>query len=132
MPAAPAAVDVEAAVAAWLRGELPSVRVSTEAPADLAGQVPAVRVVRIGGADQGVVFDGALLDVDCWHGSRAAARALALQVHDRLAFGLPGQRLTGGVVCAVRTATGVAWRPWDDTGLRRFQASYEITVQAQS
>jgi hypothetical protein len=89
-------------------------------------------VVRRGGADRDVVFDRATVDVDTWAADRIGARAAALSVHTRIRFALPGQRVPGGVVCAVDTLTGPAFRPWDDTGIRRFGATYQILVQAQS
>jgi hypothetical protein len=133
VPAAPVPVDVEAGVAGWLRDDLGAGhRVVTEAPADLAGAVPVFRVVRLGGGDRDVVLDRATVDVDTWAADRGGARAAALDVHARLRFALPGQRIPGGVVCQVDTLTGPAWRPWDDTAVRRFGATYVITVQAQT
>lgn len=133
MPSAPAAVDVEAAVAEWLRGQLGAGhRVVTETPADLVAALPLVRVDRIGGSDYSVVFDRATVDVDCWHVDRLSARALALTVHGLLRYGLPGQRIPGGVVCTVGTGSAPGWRTWDDSTIRRFGGTYQIVVQAQS
>lgn len=134
MPVTPAAVDVEAGVAGWLRAAYAGVglRVVTEVPANLAEVLPLTQVTRIGGADTAVVLDLATVDFDFWAADRAAARALALDVHVRLRFALPGAAIPGGVVCRVDTLTAPAWRPWNNTAVRRFGASYQITVQAQS
>lgn len=124
----PVYADVERLLVAFLPGQLGGVRVLTELPANLADVLPVVAVLRLGGTDASVAFDVATVDVDVYAASRAAASALAEQVRRALRFALPH---TAGVR-HVQTLSAPAWRPYDNTALRRFGATYQLTVQATS
>lgn len=119
-------IDAEKLVLDWLTGEFPSARVSTEVPATIAGHV--IRVLRIGGANRFVV-DRAVVDVDCWALTRIAARALAESVRDSMCFRLPGTVTAAGGVSAVTTIAAPIWRPWDNTNVRRFGATFQLITR---
>lgn len=124
----PVYADVERLLVGFLPGQLGGVRVLTELPANLADVLPVVSVLRLGGTDASVALDIAVIDVDVYAGSRGAASSLAEQVRRALRFALP--RTAG--VRRVQTISAPAWRPYDNTALRRFGATYELTVQATS
>lgn len=123
--------DVEKLLVGWLKTQLTPVRVVTETPANLQAVLPVIQVGRVGGADRDVVIDNALVTVDCFGASREAAKTLAEQVRTALRFQLPGHATTDCVVTKTTTVSAPAWRPWDDTSLRRFGASYQITFTAR-
>lgn len=128
--------DVEALLIPWLASTL-TVRAVTDLPADdppgsfLAG-LPYVQVTRIGGADDDNLssFDAPTVDVDCYAADRESVSALAARVHDALRVTLPGLTLAGATVTKVQTITGPSWRPYDNTSLRRFGATYRIRIRS--
>jgi hypothetical protein len=134
MPAVVSA-DVESAVLLWLAAQLDPIRCVTELPSTLETSVPLVEVGRIGGADRVPGLDHARIDVTCFAGTknglRAEARALAYRVHDLLRFSLTGSPVAGGFVSRVVTESGPSWLPYDNPAVRRFGATYEITVHTQ-
>lgn len=122
---------VEALLIGWTSAQL-SVRCLTDLPADLQAVVPVVQIVRIGGPsdDNLSSFQAATVSVDCFAADRAAATTLAQQVDDAWRKVLPGTTTGGAVVGKVRTLSGASWRPWNDTAVRRFGASYQVWVRA--
>jgi hypothetical protein len=122
--------SVEKLLVAWLESQLPTVtRVVTELPAQLATKLPVVQVVRFGGPDDQPTIDLPTVDVDCYAASRGTAEDLAEDVRDLLRFTLPGKTVGGTTVSRVQTIAGPHWRPWDDTTMRRYGASYQLTVR---
>ncbi|MEU5424234.1 hypothetical protein AB0H73_01305 [Streptomyces olivoreticuli] len=123
--------DAEAALIAWLAPRL-GVRVCTDAPADLDQAVPLVRLRRIGGTDDGVRLDLALIDVDAFASMRPAAVNLAARVRDALLAALPGAVVpsAAAVFTAASTVTAPAWRPWENTALTRVGATYAVRLHA--
>lgn len=121
-------VDVELLVIEWLRSHLDdSVIVRDELDNSLAAELPTVQVQRVAaGGDDGFRVDRAFIDVDVYHGTRGEAIALALEARGLLLTGLPGSTTGGAVIGAVRTLTPPAIRPYENTGLRRVGATYEI------
>jgi hypothetical protein len=120
--------DVERLLVTHLGAAL-GVRVVTDLPANLQQILPLVQVGRFGGADV-VTMDHALMDIDGYAVSRAAALELAERCREELRFRLPGLQVGGAFVYTVRTMGGVAWRPYDDTtNVRRFGATYQITTR---
>lgn len=121
--------DVEAGLVAWLQARFAGDRAVTELPADLStGRV--VRVMRISGGDRDLVIDDAIVDVDCYAATRAESRSFAEQVRAAIVYDLPGTVIPGGVVARVNTGVGPRWIPWDDLNVRRFGATYQITVHS--
>lgn len=120
--------DVEKLLVGWLGTNL-GVRVLTDTPLNLADILPVVRVTRFGGADTDVVLDRANVDVDCYAATRLDAYTLCEQVRGALLFSLAGKTVSRVTVARVQTISGPAWRPWDNTSLRRFGATYQLTTK---
>lgn len=108
---------------------LDPIRVLTELPATLDGVLPVVQVARIGGPVGQLGLDAPNVDVDCYAATRIDARNLAYRVNG-LVLGLRNSASTDGVVFAARSDNGPAWRPYDNLGLRRFGASYTLSIRA--
>lgn len=127
-------VAVEPLVRDWLAEHFGAgYRVVTELPAGLGTVVaatPVILVTRFGGSDSVLVLDEANVDVDTFGTTRDAARALGELVRSALRFKLPGVSTGGGFVAAVSTINAPRWVPYDNTDLRRFVASYRITVRS--
>ncbi len=132
--------EVEPLLRHWLAGHFGAgYRVVTELPAELGVVVaatPLILVTRFGGSDELLVLDDANVDVDTFDvahdGSTARenARTLAERVRSALRFTLIGASQDNGFVAAVSTINAPRWVPYDNTDLRRFVASYRITVRS--
>lgn len=121
--------DVEELLIGWLATEL-SVRCVTDLPANVQSILPVVQVTRFGGTDRFPTLDQPHVDIDCYAADRAGAHDIAEQVRSALRFSLRGQTVDGAVVSRVETLTGPSWRPYEDEHLRRFGASYRITIHS--
>lgn len=117
--------DVEVELVAWL-GAAVGERVLTELPANLDDVLPVVQVQRVGGGDDGFRLDRALVDVDVYAATRAGASTLAGQARHELVVNLRGVATAAAVFGRVATVSAPAWRPYENTGLRRSGATYEI------
>lgn len=109
-----------------------SVRFVTDTPADLASVVPLCRLWHIGGGsdDNDWRFRTPTVAVDSFAADRGAASALAERVEQWFRSILPGSILAdGSVVTKVQTLTSPSWRPWDDTAVRRFAATYVLHLK---
>jgi len=126
--AAVGSVDVELLVIQWLRAQLGSgVVVRDELDNNLLDELPTVQVERLPvGDDDGVRLDRALIDVDVYAATRGAAIAMAIQIRGLLLGSLPGATTGGAVVGKVGTEAAPGVRPYENTGLRRVGATYEI------
>ncbi|MGW3321147.1 phage tail termination protein [Streptomyces virginiae] len=126
--AAVGSVDVELLVIQWLQGLLGSgVVVRDELDNNLLAELPTVQVERIpAGGDDGFRLDWALIDVNVYAATRGDAVALSLQIRGLLLSQLPGSTTGGAVVGRVATVTAPGVRPYENTGLRRVGATYEI------
>ncbi|MCW2901915.1 MAG: hypothetical protein JWO67_4180 [Streptosporangiaceae bacterium] len=122
---------VEALLIGFLSGQL-GVRGVTDVPADLASVVPLFQVLRVGGGsdDNDPNLQNPTVVVDCFAADRAGATQLSQQVDDAMRKVLPSRSVAGGTVTQVRTITGPSWRPWADTAVRRFGATYSLHVKA--
>lgn len=118
-------VDIEIELVAWLGAEL-SVRVVTELPATLTDILPVLLVQRVGGDDDTFRLDRALVDVDAYAATRAEAAALAGGARSHLVASLRGVTTANAVFGRVSTVQAPAWRPYENTNLRRIGATYEI------
>jgi hypothetical protein len=136
MPLAPA----EAVVRSWLATYLGAgYRVVTELPPELAtvcADTPVAQVTRFGGSDDLYVFDTANIDVDTFDlahdgkSSRENARDFGEKVRSGLRFRAPGSVLDDAFIATVTTISAPRWVPYDNTDLRRFVASYRITIRS--
>ncbi|WP_438874618.1 phage tail termination protein [Streptomyces virginiae] len=126
--AAVGSVDVELLVIQWLQGQLGSgVVVRDELDNNLLNELPTVQVERIpAGGDDGFRLDWALVDVNVYAAARSEAVTLSLQIRGLLLSQLPGSTTGGAVVGRVATVTAPGVRPYENTGLRRVGATYEI------
>lgn len=124
-------VDIERVLVGWLSTAL-SCRVLTDLPANLAAEVPLVQIARYGGGDYLPGLDEVLLDVDAFGPDRASAVALAEAARYQLRFVLAGTQIGGAVITRVETIEAPSFRPYDNTNLRRFGASYRLFVHIVS
>lgn len=123
-------VSAETFVRTWLAAQFPApIRVVTELPADL-GAVQTIQVTRFGGSDDFLTLDAANIDVDTFAATRDASRTLAEQVRTALRLHLPGYATGGAGVQSVSTISAPRSVPYDNTNLRRFVASYRITIHS--
>lgn len=136
MPTFVPLADAETLVRGWLATQFPSpaYRVVTESPADL-GAVPTIVVGRIGGSSPVVTIDAARIDITCFDAidgtaPRQKARSLAAQVRTALMYHLPGQVTGGGAVQSVAEESAYHFVPYDNTNVRRFEATYRITIHS--
>lgn len=121
---------VEALLIGWLPSQV-TARALTDLPATLADDVPVVQIVRIGGPsdDDDPTLVAATVSVDCFASDRLAVTVLSQQVDDAFRKALPGTLTGGASVTKVRTLTGPSWRPWADTAVRRFGATYQVWLK---
>jgi hypothetical protein len=105
----------------------------TDLPANLADVLPVIQVDRIGGGDDVISIDHATVDVDVYAADMASAEDLAEQVRMLLRTDLPGRLVADGsaVVSRVRTITGPNRLPYDNTGLTRIGAAYQVTLHSR-
>ncbi|MGW4422508.1 hypothetical protein [Streptosporangium sp. NPDC004631] len=121
-------IDVEALLTSWIEANVDNLRSMSETPADLDALVPVAKVRRIGGPYDGFRLDRATVDVDVFDATRDGASAAALHVQWALHNLLARNKAGDAVVTRVETLTGPRPLPYDNTGLRRFGATYRITV----
>ncbi|MFF7023056.1 hypothetical protein ACFY97_18885 [Streptomyces klenkii] len=132
--AAVGSVDVETLLVGWLQAQLGSgVVVRDELDNSLPAELPTVQVERMpAGGDDGFRLDRALIDVNVYASTRAAATSLSAQIRGLLLTVLRGSTAGGGVVTAVSTVAAPGWRPYENTALRRYGATYELYVHPVS
>jgi hypothetical protein len=121
-------VDVELEVMKWLRPRLDSdVVVRDELDNNLLDELPTVQVQRIpAGGDDGIRLDRAFVDIDVYAATRADAIALSATIRGLLLGELRGSATDVAVFSRVGTISPPAIRPYENTGLRRVGATYEI------
>lgn len=121
------AVDIEVLLIGWLQEQIgPDVVVRDELDNDLADELPTVQVQRAAGDDDGLRLDRALVDVDVYAATRGDAYTLAASIRGLLLTNLRGSTTSTAVVGLVRTLSAPAARPYENVGLRRVGATYEI------
>ncbi|GGK61218.1 hypothetical protein Sme01_02860 [Sphaerisporangium melleum] len=123
-------VDVEALVATWIEANVDNIRGMSETPANLDALVPVAKVRRVGGPYDGFKADRATVDIDVFDSTRDGAIAAALHVQWALHHRFDRSKVGDAVVCRVETLTSPRPLPYDNTGLRRFGATYRITVHS--
>lgn len=121
-------IDAEYVIRGWLEVHTGVITV-TETDNDLAANLPQLQVVRIGGGDDGVVLDRPTFSVHAYAATRDAARKLALTARTAL-YAARGVVFEGAVVTRVATIGGPAWTPYSNTNLRRFTATYQVSIKA--
>jgi hypothetical protein len=125
--AAVGSVDIELELIGWLQARLGGdAVVRDELDNDLLEELPTVQVEVVGGDDDGFRLDRALVDVDVYAATRAAAISLAATVHGLLLEQLRGSATSAAVFGSVRGVTRPTVRPYENTALRRVGATYQI------
>lgn len=123
--------DIEVLVVAYLKTKTGK-RTVTDLPSvdDLAAALPLYRVTRVSGEDSNFRLDHPIIDVDVFAATRGTASLMSRQALDLLRNHLPWEDSVQptGVVTAVETVIGPRWLPDPNPNLRRFSASYEITL----
>lgn len=119
--------DADAALGRWVSLAL-GVPVATETPANLEKRLPFIRLRRVGGTDPELTLDQVVVAVDAFHDDGPSASALASRVRTLLRHRSRGVQLAGCRVGLVGTVTAPIWAAWDDTSLRRYTATYRVTV----
>lgn len=123
-------IDGEVLLVEWLTSAFPTAKVRTETTTNLAAEVPTIRIGQIGGTDRDYKIDHPLFMVDVFHSSRPLAKAFAEQVRDSIILNLPGQHVGSGSVRATGTVRAPSWLAWDNTGIRRYSATYQLIITA--
>lgn len=121
-------IDIEVVLIAWLEDNIEDIRASTETPPDLDDQLPWLQVRRIGGPYDGYRRDQPTVDITTYATTGPAASDLALQVQHLVHASLWGVTTDGAVFSRVETRTGPHWVPYDNPGMRRYEATYAFVV----
>lgn len=125
--AAVGGVDVEVELIGWLQDHLGTdVVVRDELDNSLLNELPTVQVQRSAGDDDGFRLDRALVDCDVYAATRGEAAAVAAAIRGLLLAQLRGSATSSAAFGMVRTVAAPGWRPYEDLGLRRYGATYEI------
>ncbi|MFC8273746.1 hypothetical protein ACFUJR_14735 [Streptomyces sp. NPDC057271] len=125
--AAVGSVDIELELIGWTQDKLGSeVVVRDELDNNLTDELPTVQIEVVGGDDDGIRLDRALVDVNVYAATRAEAIALAAQVHGLYLTELRGSKTTNAVFGLVATVSRPAARPYENTALRRVGATYAL------
>jgi len=120
-------VDVELEVMVALRAYLgDGVVVRDELDNNLADELPTVQVQVVGGDDDGFRLERPFVDIDVYHSTRADALALAATIRGWVLTQLRGSSTAQAVFGRTGTISRPAIRPYENTGLRRVGATYEI------
>lgn len=127
----PQTPDAEQMLCDWLQARF-TISARTELPDNLEAVVPLIQVVRVSGASTEITIDRPILDIDVYHSTRPLAKALAYEIHDAVIYALPGAQILTGSVLTTGVVVGPAWRPYDNTKIRRVGASYEVSIHALS
>lgn len=123
--------DVEELLIGWLRARGFDAR--DELDNQLLDELPVVQVERVpGGGDDGLRLERALMDVDVYAATSTEASAMAREIRRLLLSELRGSTLPEAVIGRVGTLTPPAKRPYENTGLRRYGATYEIFLHPVS
>lgn len=122
-----ALVDLEAALIAAATPRFPEAVVRDELDNGLLDELPTIQVEQIpGGEDDGLRLARALVDINVYAASRADAFALANEVHAWLTGELRSSATAAAVFGRIAAVTLPAIRPYENLGLRRVGATYEV------
>lgn len=132
-------VDVEQLLIGWL-ADVTDLRVVTELPVNITA--PTVQVATIGGAETSPATDRASVDVDVFvppssegEPDLETAQDLAAWIRTLVLRELPGYTASIGAVRAtVLTSASLSRpvrRPFDESGMRRVNASYTLLVASR-
>ena len=110
-------LDTESYLVPWAAAALPDVHCCTEIPDDLAAELPLLQIAGIGGASGHRFLGSPMVDFDAFGADRISARALAWRAFDLLRETLATDV---GPVSHVTQISSPAWRPYNNTAVRRY------------
>lgn len=121
-------VDIELDLIGWLQAKTGAgVIVRDEVDNNLLNELPTVQVQRIpAGGDDGIRLDRAFIDIDVYAATRGEAIELAGQIRGWLLRELAGSMTSRAVYGRIVSSPPPAVRPYENTGLRRVGAIYQI------
>jgi hypothetical protein len=104
--------------------------IGSETPGDLQARMPYVRIVRVGGGSD-LVNDYPQVDIDVFATTSRAGEDLAERIRQFLT--LPAPAYTSGVLLdRIDCLTAATERPWADTRVRRYGATYRVVSRRQA
>ncbi|WP_109000766.1 hypothetical protein [Streptomyces rishiriensis] len=122
-----AIIDIEAELIPRAQQRWPDAVVRDELDNDLLSELPTIQFEQLpAGGDDGVRLARFLVDMDVYAASRAEAFTLAREVHAWITGQLRGSSSPTAVIGRTGCLTLPAVRPYENTGLRRVGATYEI------
>ncbi|QCX81276.1 hypothetical protein C9F11_38465 [Streptomyces sp. YIM 121038] len=128
-----ALIDVEGELIARAADRFPSAVVRDELDNNLANELPTIQIEQVpGGGDDGLRLARYLVDINVYAATRVEAIALANDVHAWATGELRGSTSTAAVIGRTGALTLPAARPYENTGLRRVGATYEIYLHPVS
>lgn len=121
-------VSAEKAVRDWVAAHFPGAHVVTETPADFTGKLPVIAVSRFGGSSSYPTIDAANIDIEYFDSTRDLARDGSQSVRRAIEVDMPGAVVGGNTVIGTAEISAPTWTPYANTNVRRFNASYQITL----
>lgn len=121
-------IDIESALIAWLEDNVEDVRASTETPVDLDDRLPWLQVTRVSGPYDGFRRDQPTVDIAAFDTDGPSASALARQVQTLLHEQLAWTVAEGAVWARVESVVGPHFVPYDNPGMRRYEATYRFVI----
>lgn len=126
-------VDVEAALISAATPRFPAAVVRDELDNNLLNELPTIQVEQIpGGDDDGLRLSRAFVDINVYAATRGDAFTLANQVHAWLTGELRGTTTAVAVFGRISAMTLPAIRDYENTGLRRVGATYQLFLHPVS
>lgn len=120
-------VDIELELITRGTARFPQAVVRDELDNSLLQELPTIQINQIpGGDDDGIRLGRMIVDIDVYAATRADAISLARDVHQWVTGELRGSHGESVVFGRTGALTLPAVRPYENTGLRRVGATYEI------
>lgn len=128
-----ALLDIEAELIGRGTVRFPDAVVRDELDNNLADELPTIQIEQVpGGGDDGLRLSRPLVDINVYAASRAEAIALANDVHAWVTGELRGSSTSTVVIGLVRSLALPAPRPYENPGLRRVGATYQLFLHPVS
>lgn len=122
-----ALVDIEQELITRATARFPDAVVRDELDNKLLSELPTIQITQIpGGGDDGLKLSRPIVDIDVYDVDRAAAIALAKDVHAWVTGELRGTSSDTAVIGRTGCLSLPAIRPYENTSLRRAGGTYEI------
>jgi hypothetical protein len=122
-----ALADIELELITRATMRFPDAVVRDELDNNLLNELPTIQIEQIpAGGDDGLKLSRMLVDINVYAATRADAIALAKDVHGWLTSELRGSASDTAVIGRTGALALPAVRPYENVGLRRVGATYEI------